>query len=129
MWTGNLYCIHLEINQIQFGNIMGDINQVEEIEINIDFDQLYQSRGKFLPDEKLESYSGIISNYQYALDYIEEKSQIEFPDTTSKWIDFNKKYIKIKTATNEIFRIYYEDLKSYIPSFNDIVMLSFLSFE
>ena len=125
LWIENTYCINLEISQLKNDYGTDILNQIKEVEINISFDQKINCKEYNSQSYLSSTADKIIINYKYAVKYSEKRALINFIDTTGGWIDHAKEYIKIKTATDEIYRISYTDLENCIPQISQLDPMTF----
>jgi hypothetical protein len=105
-WVGNIYCINIDIHQCKYDYVQRVVNQINELEIIITLEDTLLYYADIQTDEK---YKYLILNFKEAVKY-----SVQNPltwDVRSDWIDYDKEYIKLKTARDGIYRITYEDLE------------------
>ncbi|NLT51591.1 MAG: T9SS type A sorting domain-containing protein [Ignavibacteria bacterium] len=113
VWIGNYYCAQVRINQYTFNNS----NEISE-KSKLNFKLSVKNKGKSIQSSKAEEVTELekylISNISNAvqLDRQLYDASLSKSDNYS-WIDFNKSYLKIGTANDDIYRITKENLENF----------------
>lgn len=101
------YCAHIKVKQYQYDYRSISVNENLKLRINFTF------KDSELPEinqNKLKQNSDLIINYNAFSGSISD--YIINNDTTDKWIDYSKTYVKLGTARDGIYRIYGRDLSA-----------------
>ncbi len=98
-WSGNEYCLSLEITPAVFVSSKNLIELVNKFEIELLFDQNIPQQ-KSLNNQK--NKNNIVVNTAF---HLNSKVRKYLLTTDDSWIDYSKKYIKIGTAEDGIYRI------------------------
>lgn len=107
LWIGNNYCLHIEVIPAIFISSKNIIEVIDEFEVELIFkDELTTS--SILKKES--SQKDIISNYNYNIQNISNKFNIQTDDS---WIDYSKQYVKIGTAEDGIYRVSKSNLEEF----------------
>ena len=106
LWIENSFCVVVEFNPALFDFTRRQVSLVEEFEIALAF-----SKNLNLVSKKIKKNKNkIISNSQYAITGVKNKYVVKDSDD---WIDYSKKYVKIGTALDGVYRIYRDDLLQF----------------
>lgn len=114
-WYRDYYCAVVKINTHKFDYQNRQIKRIKTCDLKIEFDQDYPlnfndlSLNSSLDDKDLSN--DLIINSQIAQNFTAQQPLI-LTDTTGNWINYGSEYLKIGTASDELFRITKSDLQS-----------------
>src|SRR3972149_1012952 len=103
LWINNNYCIHLKVNQYRYDYNNASVSEIREIKIELVFDEIL----KLQIEGNYETRDDLIINPNFAFQYQSKPKYLI--SNADGWIDYTKTYIKIGTAANAIYHIYYND--------------------
>ncbi|PID57657.1 MAG: hypothetical protein CR986_08725 [Ignavibacteriae bacterium] len=117
LWIDGIYCVHLRIDNLYYNNKEKIINQIQEVEIKLEF--ISSNYSKELKNVGLKNITtnNIVLNYDY-IKKSEKENNIIF--SHNEWISYDKEYVKINVAEDGIYRLSYNDLEEVGISFLNI---------
>jgi len=101
----NQYCAHLTISPYKVDYQKRHTRKTNELKIVFTFSSAISAFSKTNPNS---NYSAIINNGSFG---INARSKW-ISNNNDSWIDYNRTYVKLGTATDNVFRVTYDDLFS-----------------
>ena len=103
LWIGDKYCLQIEITPAIFVDSQSEIELLQKFNIELQFQN---DIPKFIKKKN----NGFITNNSFEIKDIKNKYKLS---NNGSWIDYSKKYIKIGTSDDGVYRITKQDLESF----------------
>lgn len=107
-WVRGFYCAVIKINTHRYSFNERTLHFIEECKLKL----LYEDyKADFIRSDESslfdESLKNLIVNYDEAKEF-RAKNKYAFSDSSDRWIDYSKEYIKISVANDNIYRITFD---------------------
>lgn len=115
LWIRDFYVAVLKLNTHRYSLLERKLTIIDSCFLNI---KILDAKKSFIRNTSAltsfdQTLKEVIVNFDEALKYKSINPNLALTDTTGEWIDYSKQYLKLAVASDNLYRINYDDLMNW----------------